>query len=249
VATALCRWLWGTASRAAILLGFLLGLALAGYLSAEQGLPLGGGKTMRLSGPTLDGGRFDLADHRGEVVLVDFWASWCRPCIEEMPNVRAAHDKYHDQGLTVVAVSLDFTREALEKFLADHPEPWPQIYFDEEGQRGFDNPLARRYNVQGIPWLLVFDREGKLAARNVRGPEIAVAVGDALGHPVGAEERLASTRDRVVGWLIIGVAASSRWLLVLCGLGGAAVLALADAGLRRLFREPLVRDGDAVRQG
>src|SRR5207248_10637606 len=117
------------------------------------------GQMIDLAGSTLDGSRFDLAEQRGKVVLVDFWATWCGPCIAELPNVRAVYDQHHGNGFEVVGVSLDSERPHLAKFLHDHPEPWPQIFFDEEGQRGWDSPLARRYGVRAIPCLLVIDRD------------------------------------------------------------------------------------------
>ncbi|HET6575235.1 MAG TPA: TlpA disulfide reductase family protein [Fimbriiglobus sp.] len=229
-------------------IGFFVSVGLAGYLAERLAQARDAGEAqpavglaMDIASPTLDGGRFDLAEHRGKVVLVDFWATWCGPCIAELPNVRAVYDKYHGDGFEVVAVSLDFERARLDKFLEAHPEPWPQIFFDEEGKRGFDNPLAQRCGVQGIPYLLVIDRDGKLVASDVRGRQIDAAVAEALGRPVSWGDRLATAGRRLLDWLINGVLKSPWWLLLLCGLGGTVVLASAKAAVRRALQGPVIQ--------
>jgi thiol-disulfide isomerase/thioredoxin len=254
-ALALCRWLCGGACDRLITvrivkgdiatLGALLGLVLAGYLAerlvaavGENEPRLAIGQAMDISGPTLDGGHFDLADHRGKVVLVDFWATWCGPCVAELPNVRAAYDKYHGDGLEVVSVSFDFERSALVKFLETNPTPWPQIFFDGADTRGWENPLGRRYGIRGIPCLLVIDREGKLAARNVRGKQISTAVAGALGQPVSWGDRLVGGGSQTVGWFFYGIMAAPVWLVLLCGLGSAALGAAAEVAVRRSFARP-----------
>src|SRR5207248_1924165 len=105
------RWDKGEAGGS---LGLLVGLILAGYLAERQAPTLDAGEgqptigqVIDLAGPTLDGSRFDLAEQRGKVVLVDFWATWCGPCIAELPNVRAVYDQHHGNGFEVVGVSLD----------------------------------------------------------------------------------------------------------------------------------------------
>jgi thiol-disulfide isomerase/thioredoxin len=226
-------------------IGLLAGLMVAGGVAVllpssdqtGQG-QLAPGQVIEIAGPTLDGGRFDLASYRGKVVLVDFWATWCGPCIAELPNVRAVYDKYHGEGFEVVAISLDFDRAHLVKFLDSHPEPWPQVFFDEDGKRGWDNPLARRYGVQGIPCLLVIDRDGKLVAGNVRGMQIETTVAESLGRPLSWGDRVAATGMRLAGWLIIGLLVSPWWLLLLCGLGGAVALAFVESVLRRALQRP-----------
>ena len=173
--------------------GGVLGLFVGASLSQRlpewnlpfpvQERPLRAELAFELAGPTLAGKPFDVADFRGKVVLVDFWATWCGPCLHELPTVKAAYDKYHAEGFEVVAVSLDDDRAALEKFVKDKDLPWPQVFFDEEGKRGWQNPVAKRHGVEGIPATFLLDREGFLVATNLRGPGLEMEVAQALRGP------------------------------------------------------------------
>ena len=226
--------------------GFLLGLVVAGWFAERSMLsgensPIKVGEPIEIAGPTATGGRFDLAERKGKVVLIDFWATWCGPCLAEVPNIRAAYDRFKDQGLEVVGVNLDDDRASLMKHLEAHPEPWPQIFFDEEGKRGFQNPLARKFDVQAIPFLLVVGRDGKLAAVNARGRAIETEVASALGVPIPWYSRVAALMSGLFRWMVLGVFASPWWMLLLGGVGGAAVLAGVESLLRRGLARPAVR--------
>lgn len=109
-----------------------------------------------------------LAAYKGKLVLVDFWATWCGPCVAELPNVIAAYEKYHDKGFEIVGISLDEDRAALDAFLKEHKMPWPQ-YFDGQGWK---NKLGRQYGINSIPATFLLDREGKIIAKNLRGPAL-----------------------------------------------------------------------------
>ncbi|MEI9896464.1 MAG: TlpA disulfide reductase family protein [Chthoniobacter sp.] len=114
---------------------------------------------------------------KGKVVLIDFWATWCGPCVAELPNVSAAYEKYHAKGFEVVGISLDEKKEALAKFIAAKKLPWPQ-FFDG---KGWDNKLGQQYGIRSIPATYLLDKEGKIIAKDLRGEDLAEAVAKAVG--------------------------------------------------------------------
>lgn len=129
------------------------------------------GNAMEISGTNLDGSPFDQETLAGKVVLVDFWATWCGPCIAEIPNVLAAWEKYHDKGFEVVGISLDTDRDALEGFLKEREIPWTILYEEPKGQ-GWQHPLATYYGITGIPTVILVGRDGKVVSMDVRGEKL-----------------------------------------------------------------------------
>lgn len=103
---------------------------------------------------------FDLAQHRGKVVVVDFWASWCKPCRQSIPWLNDMHARYSAQGLVVLGVNVDAERTDAEKFLRQTPIDFA-VVFDSNGD------LARKFALKGMPSSLVFDRDGKLVATHL----------------------------------------------------------------------------------
>ena len=110
-----------------------------------------------------------LSDLRGSVVLIDFWASWCRPCRMENPNVVRLYQKYHERGFNIFSVSLDNRRDAWMKAIEDDGLVWPDHVGD---LRGWQSAGGRLYGVSSIPATVLLDREGRVLARNLRGQEL-----------------------------------------------------------------------------
>ena len=124
----------------------------------------------------LSGSPISLAQYKGKVVLMDFWATWCGPCVGEMPNVIAAYSKYHAQGFDVVGISLDQDKSALTGFIASNKMPWRQVF---DG-KGWGSAVPNQYGVKAIPFGLLIGRDGKIAAVDVRGPALTTAIEKAL---------------------------------------------------------------------
>jgi thiol-disulfide isomerase/thioredoxin len=140
------------------------------------------GKAMELTGTNMDGTPFDQKTLAGKVVLVDFWATWCGPCIAEMPNVLEQYAKYHDKGFEVVGVSLDSDRAALEAFIADQKIPWIILHEQNVAAQG-GHPLAARYGITGIPTVILIGRDGKVITMDVRGEKLGAELAKLFKDP------------------------------------------------------------------
>jgi len=126
----------------------------------------------------IDGREVDFAKLRGKVVLVDFWATWCGPCIAEMPNVKRVYDKYHAHGFEVIGITLDKASD-LDKVKADIVRldmPWPQ-FIDMENRR---NQFADELGIIAIPAPLLFDQQGLLVSERARGSRLEAEVAKLL---------------------------------------------------------------------
>jgi thiol-disulfide isomerase/thioredoxin len=134
------------------------------------------GEPLKVSGTTVDGKRFDIDEYKGKVVVVDFWATWCGPCIEELPNLKAVYDKYHGRGLEVVGISLDDEKDLLTKFIKQNGLPWKILFSSDPKKTGFSEASADYYGISGIPAIFVMNRQGKVVSLNARGPELAALV-------------------------------------------------------------------------
>jgi peroxiredoxin len=107
--------------------------------------------------PLLQGSRFRLADHRGKVVLINFWATWCPPCLEEMPALERLWHQQRDRGFVLIAVSLDADSGVVKPFVAEHRLTFP-IGLDAKLE------VANLYGIRALPATFVVDRQGQVAA-------------------------------------------------------------------------------------
>ena len=120
----------------------------------------------------------DLSTYRGQVVVVDFWASWCAPCRRSIPWLNEMRARYADRGLVVIGVNVDKDGRDAERFMRDVPIDF-QVLYDPQGS------LAARYEVEGMPSSYVFSRDGTLVARhvgfqNARRPEYEALLSELL---------------------------------------------------------------------
>jgi thiol-disulfide isomerase/thioredoxin len=115
----------------------------------------------------ISGKEISLASLKGKYVLIDFWATWCAPCISELPRLQEAYRKHHGSGFEIVSVSLDETRAAVTDFVKVRKLPWPQIH---NATGGAD--LVEAFGVSAIPAAYLLDPEGTIIRLDPRGPTL-----------------------------------------------------------------------------
>ncbi len=122
------------------------------------------GKPVDIAFTAIDGRKIDVANLKGKVVLIDYWATWCGPCIAGLPELKENYAKWHPKGFEIVGISLDNDEEALKTMVKEREMTWPQ-FFDKENE---SNRYAERYGITGIPTLWLIDKQGKLRFLNAR---------------------------------------------------------------------------------
>lgn len=121
---------------------------------------------LELSFVSLEGRKIDFRRLRGKVVVLDFWATWCPSCVEQLPIVHGLYDTFHRQGLEVIGISMDSNRQKLKSFLKKNPMPWPQYY---DG-KGWNNEVVVRFGVTAAPTLFLLDRKGRIVLATHQSP-------------------------------------------------------------------------------
>jgi peroxiredoxin len=126
----------------------------------------------------LDGKSVSPADYKGKVLLIDFWATWCGPCMKELPNVLATYEEYHTQGFEILGVSLDRDGdlEKLKATIKDKNMAWRHVY---DGKY-WNAEIAVLHDIQSIPATILIGRDGKVIGTNLRGEKLGPAVKAAL---------------------------------------------------------------------
>lgn len=121
---------------------------------------------------TIDGKTVKLSDLKGKVVLLDFWATWCGPCMMELPNVKKLYAETKDKGFEIIGISADETQADLEKVVKDEALEWPQVF--DGGDKS--DSIQEKYGVMKYPTTILVDKEGKISSVDLRGEELDEAV-------------------------------------------------------------------------
>ncbi len=139
-----------------------------------------GNQAPEFSGPTPEGDTLSLKEAMGKITLIDFWASWCRPCRVENPNVVRVHNQFKDKGFNIISISLDRPNQRAQwlKAIEDDKMDWYHI----SNLNYWDDPIAREYGVRSIPATFIIDENGKIVAKNVRGGALAQKVAELLAE-------------------------------------------------------------------
>lgn len=157
-----------------------LGALALGLLAALTVLPAAADSIWRAEEWTdIEGRTWAAGDLEGQVVLLDFWATWCAPCLAELPHLRELHGRHGEEGLLIFGIALDTTdRRRLRSFLLRHDIEWPQVH----EPAGVEAEIARRFGVEAVPVTVLVDRRGRVIARDLRGKALAKVIGTLLSR-------------------------------------------------------------------
>ena len=137
-----------------------------------------GGKAPNFIGTTPDGKKLSLGQAMGKVTIIDFWASWCRPCRKENPYVVEIYNKYHDRGLNIIGVSLDRNKKSWLKAIEDDGLKWQHV----SELKHWQDPIAKMYSVMSIPQTFILDAKGIIRAKNLRREKLEAKVVELLNE-------------------------------------------------------------------
>ena len=127
--------------------------------------------------PTPEGENVSLSDFKGDYGLIDFWAAWCKPCRQENPNIVSAYEKYKGEGFKILGVSLDKKKEDWLRAIEADNLDWTQV----SELKYWQTPIVQEYKINGIPFSLLLDPEGKIVAKNLRGEKLHEKLAEIYG--------------------------------------------------------------------
>jgi thiol-disulfide isomerase/thioredoxin len=146
------------------------------------------GSEMPIEGELLGGEAIDWSQFKDKVVLVDFWATWCGPCIAELPNVVENYKRYHGKGFEVVGISLDSDPLKVKDFVEQREIPWQILFSEDPEATGWEHPMAVLHGIDAIPAAILVGKDGKVITKEARGPELGSRLRELLGEPLPIPE-------------------------------------------------------------
>ncbi|QDU76415.1 Thiol-disulfide oxidoreductase ResA [Bremerella volcania] len=149
-------------------------------------------KPFVVEGNNLNGTPFDWSQYKGKWVLVDFWATWCPICIEEMENIKQVYQKYRAKGFEVVSVNLDDDPRARSAFFQSNALPWPTVISADPDNTGFGDPNAQRCGVEALPFLVFVGPDGTVVEINPRGERLEELLQSVLNQGAGGVRSLSN---------------------------------------------------------
>lgn len=151
--------------------------AIAGALNSQDRRLGIRGQSLELTGLIdLDGNPLDWSAYKGKVVLIDFWATWCMPCLKELPNIRSAKEEFGTKGFEVLSINMDENLPEARKFLSSNALPWKTYHSSDLTALGFKSAFAKQLGINAIPFLVLVGADGKVAAVHVRGDRLAPSI-------------------------------------------------------------------------
>lgn len=138
-----------------------------GYLHEYKSLNIGQ-EAPEFTAKTIGRKEISLSDMDGQYVLLDFWATWCGPCLPEIPHLKTLWDRFGDKNFNIIGISLDRQKSDLTAFLEEKKIDWPQVLETE----GWDGEITKLYNVVGIPRTYLLNPQGEIIAKDLRGEEM-----------------------------------------------------------------------------